>query len=85
MTTVPATLLLTAPAINAAVITKSDTVVISPPLRGVYIGGTGNLNVRMIGGTTVLFSGLPAGALLPIMVDQILSTNTTATLIVGLY
>ena len=72
------------PARHAAVITPHDTTNIGP-VRGVYVGGAGNMNVTMESGATVLFSGIPAGTTLPIRVTTILSTSTTATLIVALY
>jgi len=68
---------------DAVAVTPSDATVI-PFTRGVYVGGTGNIAVRM-NGTTSLFSGVPAGTTLYITVDQILATNTTATLINALY
>lgn len=74
----------TRPAGRAAAITPSDVTVL-PVTRGIYVGVTGNLNVRMAeDGTTVLFSNVPVG-ILPIQVDQVLSTSTTATTMVALW
>lgn len=79
---------------NAWLIVKSDTTVFPPmatagsPIqvtKAVYVGGTGDLNVVMNGGQTVLFSAVQAGSLLPISVKQVLSTNTTATLMIGVW
>jgi len=54
--------------------------------RGVYVGVGGDLAVRMAGGgNTVVFAGVLAGSLLPIVVDQILATGTTATNIVAVH
>jgi len=53
--------------------------------KAVYVGGTGNLNVVMQGGQTVLFTGVQAGSILPISVTQIKNTSTTATTILGLW
>lgn len=72
------------PCYNAAAITKSDATII-PTTRGIYVGGAGDINVRMAGGSTVLFSAVPVGTVLPIQVDKVLSTSTTATLMVALY
>lgn len=72
------------PYYDAQVVTKSDATII-PVTRGLYVGGTGNVNVRTFNGTTVLISAVPVGAILPIAVDQVLSTSTTATLILALY
>jgi hypothetical protein len=68
---------------KAVAVTTSDATVI-PKTRGVYVGGTGNMVVRM-DGASVTFSGIPAGTTLPIEVDQVLATSTTATLILALY
>lgn len=87
------------PASEAQVVNPSDSADItfaSPgSARGLWIGGAGNVNVIMEGdknipsgvaatSVAVLFSGVGAGTLLPIRVSRVLSTNTTATLIVAL-
>ncbi len=68
---------------GAAAVTTSDVTVI-PPTRALYVGGTGNLNVVMVDGQTVLFSAVPVG-IFPIQVTKVMSTSTTATNIVALY
>lgn len=74
-----------------AVVTPSDTVDLSTSLgapqgaKALYIGGTGNLVAVREDGTTVLFSALPVGIILPINCKRVNSTNTTATLIVALW
>ena len=77
---------------DAVAVTKSDATVI-PTTRALYVGATGNIAVRMADrsptlggdGTTVIFNSVPAGFVLPIQVDQVLSTGTTASSIVALY
>lgn len=71
-------------AVDAIAVTKSDVTVYAPVLRALYVGGTGNVRVRTVQGTTVTFTAVPAGFILPVMVDMVLSTSTTATGIVGL-
>jgi hypothetical protein len=73
------------PAEFGAVITPNDGADIAQNSKAVYIGGAGNLNVDLVGGQTVLFSGIPAGTWLPIRVKRVRATSTTATLIVALY
>lgn len=73
-----------APADNAVAVTPSDATVI-PVTRGLYIGGAGNVNVRMHGGGTVVFTAPAVGYILDIAVDKVLSTSTTATSILALY
>ena len=79
----------TSPAANAEAITPADTDLTNDQFtRAIYVGGTGNLAVRMAGAegdTDVVFVAVPAGTLLPIRVKQIRSTSTTATSIVSLF
>jgi hypothetical protein len=69
---------------NAAAITKNDTTNIAPT-RAIYIGGQGDLAVRMIAGNNVTFFACPAGLLLPVQVDRVLATGTTATNITAVW
>ena len=57
----------------------------NPPARSLYVGGAGNVAVRFVDGSTVTFTAVPAGMILPVHVDRVLATGTTATGIVGLY
>lgn len=70
---------------SAAAVTPSDTTIIN--CRALYIGGAGNVAVKTTAGATaVTFTAPPVGSILPINIDggQVMSTNTTATLIVSL-
>ena len=50
------------------------------------MGGAGDLAVMFIDGSAgVTLAGVTAGTLLPIQVQKVMSTNTTATSIVALY
>jgi hypothetical protein len=71
-------------AYNATAVTKSDATVL-PVTRGLYIGVTGDVAVRMWGGGSVTFKNAVQGTILPLQVDQVLSTGTTATNILALY
>lgn len=53
--------------------------------KALYIGGSGNINLDTIDGTTVVFNELIAGSILPVRVARVRSTSTTATNIVALY
>jgi hypothetical protein len=64
-------------------ITPSDSTVIAAT-RGIWVGGAGNLAVTMGSGAVLTFAGVAAGTLLPIQVQKVMATNTTATLILGL-
>lgn len=74
----------THPASHAEAVTPSDTVDLVVVSRALWIGGAGTITVILLSGATVLFSGIPAGTLLPLRVSRVKSTGTTATLIVGL-
>jgi hypothetical protein len=68
-------------------ITISDATVYNGDNGGVlsalYVGGVGDVEVRTVGGTTLTFTAVPAGTILPIRCDQVRAA-TTATNIVGL-
>jgi hypothetical protein len=74
----------TCPAHGAVAVTKSDSTVL-PTTRSLYIGGAGDVAVVTADGQTVTFSAVPVGSVLPIQVTKVMSTNTTATLILALY
>jgi len=68
---------------DARIVTPSDSTVLAVT-RSLFIGTTGNINVRMADGTTLVFSNVPVG-IFPVQVDQVLSTSTTASNIIALY
>ena len=70
---------------RAAEVVTSNSVTYESPTRGVYVGVGGNVKVDMVSGGTVTFVGVPAGTLLPIQVERIYTTGTTATNMVALY
>lgn len=68
---------------NGAAVTKSDVTVFSNPTGALWVGGVGDVAVRMYGSqTSITIVAVPAGSWLPITVDQVLSTGTSATSIV---
>lgn len=75
---------LSSPATNAAAVTKGDSTALAG-IRGLYVGGAGDVAVKMIeGGSTVTFVGCAAGSILPICPVRVMDA-TTATSIVALY
>lgn len=71
---------------SAVAVTKSDSTVYTPSLKSLWVGGAGDVAVRMKGSqTTVTYLAVPAGTRLPVNVDKVMSTNTSATNIIGLY
>lgn len=67
-----------------AALTPSDSTEVN--CKAIYVGGAGNVAVRSKGGTAVTFTAPPVGTILPISLDggQVMATNTTATLLIGL-
>lgn len=74
----------TAPSPGFREITPSDSEELDD-IRGLYVGGTGNLELVGQDGTAATFEAVPAGAVLPVSPKKVMSTGTTATLIVALY
>ncbi len=73
------------PGASLVSVTPSDSAVLSPPSRGLYIGGEGDVAVIAVDDTVaVTFKAVPAGTVLPVQAKKVMSTNTTATLIVAL-
>lgn len=73
------------PAIGGFAITKSDATVFSQPTKGLWVGSAGDVNVRFLDGTTGIIPSVPAGTLLPVRVDKVLSASTSAGSFFGLY
>lgn len=73
---------------DARQVTKSDAFTFTPAEGGkfdaLYIGGAGDVAIRTLTGKVVTFKAVPVGAILPIQGDRVMSTNTTATLILAL-
>lgn len=74
-----------APAVSGFAVTPHATDPLTTTPRAVYVGGAGNLVVRLMNDSAdITLSAVPAGTLLPIRPSHIRSTST-ATLIVGLF
>jgi hypothetical protein len=72
------------PAIKFAAITPSDTVNLTVPCFGIYVGGAGNVSCINDAGTVVTFIGATAGSVLPVTTSRVNATLTTATSLVAL-
>ena len=69
---------------TAVAITLSNSTTYAPLLDALYVGGAGNISIVDASGTTVLFTAVPAGSILPINCSRVRLTDTTASAIVGL-
>ena len=71
---------------NALAITKSDSTVLTPPRQAIWSGAGGDIAVRMFGNQQVVtYLAVPAGFWLYVRVDKVMSTNTSATGVVGVW
>lgn len=75
---------LTSPAQRAEPITPSNGAELASATRAIYVGQTGNVRLRTVGGDIVTLANMQGGVLYPIRADQVLATGTTASDIVGL-
>lgn len=70
---------------GAITVTPSDTTVFVPVLRALYVGANGAVSVRMLDGNTVTFTNVQSGSVLPIQIDMVMQTGTSASALLGLY
>lgn len=74
------------PARHYFAITPHDSTNFATETRFIYVGVIGDIAlVGPEGSTAVLFKAVPAGTILPVRASRVDSTNTTATLLVGMY
>lgn len=71
------------PAYDAQAVTPDDDNDLAAPCRALYIGGAGDVKVTTLKGTTLTLAGV--SGVLPLGVQRVHSTGTTATNIVALY
>lgn len=71
----------TDPGMAPFAIAKSDST--EQNARGLYVGGAGDVVVTNLNGTTVTFTGVVAGTILPIFAYKVMAA-TTASNIVGI-
>ena len=81
--------LLNSPAHNAFAVAPSDTNELATYSRALYVGGTGDLTVVLVGDNettgAVTFKAVPVGTWLWVRAKMVKATLTTATLIICLY
>ena len=74
-----------APSDKAEAITPSDTLDLTNATRGIYVGGSGDITCIMASdSSSVTFSSVNTGSILPIRVKRVESTGTTATNLIAL-
>lgn len=76
---------ITQPGTKLFAITKHDTNELAYVTRGIWVGGAGNIAILAVDDSdAVTLVGVAAGTLIPIRAKKVMSTNTTATSIVGI-
>jgi hypothetical protein len=71
---------------EAVDISVADHTFANRNIRGLYVGGAGNVVVLLRNNAAaVTFTGVTAGTVLPIQPIKIIRTSTTATAMLGLY
>jgi hypothetical protein len=73
------------PATDGAAITPSDTVDMTTPARGIYVGTGGNVKLITVAGSTLTFVSVPSGYIIPMQTKRVFSTLTTASNMIALY
>jgi archaellum component FlaF (FlaF/FlaG flagellin family) len=69
-------------ATGGSAITPGDTTEVD--FNGVYVGGAGNLAVTLLDGSVITLTAVVVGTIYPLRAIKVMSTNTTATNLVGL-
>lgn len=74
-------------AYRAVAVTPNDSTDLTDVGAALYIGTGGDVTVHMADGSdvAVTFSSVPDGTFMPILVDRVLNTNTTASNILAIY
>lgn len=75
---------LVAPALGAEAITPSDSTELTYLTRGIFVGQTGDLTVRMFKGETITLRNVQAGMVYALRASQVLASGTTASDLIGL-
>ena len=76
---------LNSPAEDAFAITPHNTNDLANFTRAIWVGGTGDVKVDMVGSGTVTFTAVPAGYMLAVRASRVYATGTGATALIGVY
>jgi hypothetical protein len=76
---------LTSPPEHAVAILPQDGTDLPVVTRALYVGTGGDVAVRMLDGSVVTLSNVPSGTLLPLRIDRVLATGTSAGAILGFW
>ena len=76
---------LTSPPEHATAILPQDGADLAVVTRALFVGIGGDVAVRMLDGSQVTLANVPAGTMLPLRVDRVLATGTSAGAILGFW
>jgi hypothetical protein len=76
---------LTSPPEHGLAVTPSDAQDLPYVTRAIYVGGAGDLAIRLQDGTELVLRNVVAGTLLPIRVARILASGTSVSGVVGFW
>jgi hypothetical protein len=76
---------LTSPPEHAVAILPQDGTDLPVVTRALYVGAGGDVAVRMLDGSVVTLSNVPSGTLLPLRIERVLATGTSAGAILGFW
>ena len=76
---------LTSPPEHAVAIQPQNDADLAVVTRALYVGTPGDVTVRMLDGGVVTLANVPGGSMLPLRVDRVLATGTSAGAILGLW
>jgi hypothetical protein len=76
---------LTSPPEHGAEVDPDDAAPLGHVTRALFVGGGGDVRVRLLGGAVVTLRGVAAGTLIPLRATHVLAAGTSATGIVGLW
>lgn len=71
------------PGYDSVPITPSDSTVLTPPLRSLYVTGAGDVSFVTLNGTTDTWT-VPANFVIPVVMVRVRLTGTTATGLKGI-
>lgn len=75
---------LTSPVTDGFNISPSDSDMLREVTRALFVGGAGDVALKLVSGGQVVLKGVAAGVLIPVRASAVLATGTTASSIVGL-
>ncbi len=71
---------------SAVAVTPHDSTNLTQASAALFVGVGGDVSVEMAeSGSAIVFKNVPSGSFMPIQVDRVNSTSTTATNILALY